>query len=240
MNGDQAAGPDRIHPSEPTPYLDVNAVLVDLLARVHAVLGEKLHGVYLFGSLVTGAFDPGRSDVDVLVVTNAPVSAEIFAALQSVHQDLADGDSPWATEVEVYYLTRAALRRADSSFGEHLKVNRGVGVLESLHPDPGWLIQSHILYTLRKCVLSRLTDRPGPADYGGDGAHRVLGETCFNSRLRIVVGALHQHIARKSWSSTTTCSSCASSRAPSRRTRRSSPPTTARMGCVSRTPSAPT
>jgi predicted nucleotidyltransferase len=129
----------------PTLYPDVNAVLAELLPRVRAALGENFVGIYLFGSLVAGDFDPSRSDVDVLVVSDTEVSDEQFAALLAVHQELAASVSPWATEVEAYYLTRAALRRDDLSFGEHLKVNRGGGVLEPLHRDPGWLVQGHIL-----------------------------------------------------------------------------------------------
>lgn len=168
MSDDQRTDQVEIGPAEPTPYPDVNAVLRDLLARLRVVLGERLHGVYLFGSLVTGAFDPGRSDVDVLVVTDAPVSSETFAALQAVHGDLAAGNSPWATEVEVYYLTRAALRRADPSFGEHLKVNRGGGILEPLHRDPGWLVQSHVLRLHGRALVGpdprTLVDPTSPGD----------------------------------------------------------------------------
>jgi predicted nucleotidyltransferase len=128
-----------------TPYPDVNAVLRDLRAGVTAALGEHLVGMYLFGSLASGDFDPRRSDVDVLIVTDGLVSTEQFDALAAIHRDLAASDSAWATEVEAYYLTRAALRRGDPSFGEHLKVNRGnAGTLEPLHPDSGWLIQGHI------------------------------------------------------------------------------------------------
>lgn len=129
----------------PSPYPDVNAVLGNLLHRVRTALGEHFRGMYLFGSLVAGDFDPRRSDVDVLVVIDDVLSAERFAALQQVHRDIAASSSPWAVEVEAYYLTEAALRRDDPSFGCHLKVNRGGGVLEPLHRDRGWLIQGHIL-----------------------------------------------------------------------------------------------
>jgi hypothetical protein len=133
-------------PTSPTPYSDVNAVLSDLLARVRDALGAHLCGMYLFGSLVAGDFDPRRSDVDVLIVIDDVLPDDRFLALQAAHRDIAAGDSPWATEVEAYYLTRAALRRDDPSFGKHLKVNRGTGgILEPLHRDRGWLIQGHIL-----------------------------------------------------------------------------------------------
>jgi hypothetical protein len=132
--------------TSPTPYPDVNAMLRDLLSRVRDALGDCSWGMYLFGSLVAGDFDPRRSDVDVLVVIDDVLPDDRFVALQAVHRDLAAGDSPWANEVEAYYLTRAALQRDDPSFGEHLKVNRGTGgVLEPLHRDSGWLIQGHLM-----------------------------------------------------------------------------------------------
>ncbi len=52
-----------------TPYPDVNAVLVLLLAGVKEVLGDLLVGLYVHGSLATGGYDPARSDIDFLVVT---------------------------------------------------------------------------------------------------------------------------------------------------------------------------
>jgi hypothetical protein len=142
---DQGASPASYDPAGPTAYPDINDVLRDLLPRIRAALGANFRGMYLVGSLVTGDFDAGRSDVDVLVVTDAVVSDGQFAALQAVHRDLAASDSPWAIEVEAYYLTRAALRPDDPSFGEHRKVNRGGGVLEPPQRDPGWLVQAHLL-----------------------------------------------------------------------------------------------
>ena len=35
----------------PTPYSEVNALLLFMLARVQEVLGEELVGFYLYGSL---------------------------------------------------------------------------------------------------------------------------------------------------------------------------------------------
>jgi predicted nucleotidyltransferase len=145
MSVNRTGASSPIDPARPTPYPDVNAVVRDLLTGVRAALGEHFRGMYLVGSLVTGDFDPRRSDVDVLVVIDANLPADRFAALQAVHRALAARDSPWAVEVEAYYLTEAALRRDDPTFGEHLKVNRGGGVLEPLHRDLGWLIQAHLL-----------------------------------------------------------------------------------------------
>ena len=50
--------------TDPTPYADINALLDRLFEGMRAVLGEKLIGLYLFGSLAVGDFDYGSSDID--------------------------------------------------------------------------------------------------------------------------------------------------------------------------------
>ncbi|MEU6393130.1 aminoglycoside adenylyltransferase domain-containing protein [Streptomyces sp. NPDC046939] len=50
----------------PVP-VSVRRLLPDLLTAVAPVVGERVVGVWLYGSAVTGAFERGVSDVDVLV-----------------------------------------------------------------------------------------------------------------------------------------------------------------------------
>ncbi len=47
----------------PTPYADVNAVLNELLTAVNSVLSEHFVGLYLYGSLASGDFNPETSDI---------------------------------------------------------------------------------------------------------------------------------------------------------------------------------
>ena len=49
--------------TDPTPYAEINTLLDRLLLRIQTILGKKLIGLYLFGSLVTGDFDHKSSDV---------------------------------------------------------------------------------------------------------------------------------------------------------------------------------
>jgi predicted nucleotidyltransferase len=51
-----------------TPYADIDQLLVKLLANLQQILDNKLIGLYLYGSLVTGDFDTNRSDIDLLAV----------------------------------------------------------------------------------------------------------------------------------------------------------------------------
>jgi predicted nucleotidyltransferase len=47
---------------------EVAAALGELKAALADIYGERLRGVYLYGSYARGDFDPESSDIDVLVV----------------------------------------------------------------------------------------------------------------------------------------------------------------------------
>lgn len=66
--------------------LSVDAYLAELVARLRAVVGDRLLGVYAIGSLALGDYRQGSSDLDVAAVTAEPPSAAtreaIVAALE--------------------------------------------------------------------------------------------------------------------------------------------------------------
>jgi hypothetical protein len=134
-----------ISASFPTSYPEVNAAVDELLAGVRTILGEHLVGMYLFGSLAIGDFDPLSSDLDILFVPADPLAAEQFAALAELHARFAAGGSPWATEIEVSYIPRAALRRYDPAHKLYARIDRGSGELEYRGHDIDWVIQRHVL-----------------------------------------------------------------------------------------------
>ena len=47
-----------------------------LQTELQRLLGQNLLGIYLHGSLALGGFQPGRSDIDVIVVTAQRVDLE--------------------------------------------------------------------------------------------------------------------------------------------------------------------
>lgn len=65
---------------------DVAGYLRELVARAGGVFGDELHGVFLMGSAAAGAYQPGRSDLDVAIVLERPVPvarrAAVVAALE--------------------------------------------------------------------------------------------------------------------------------------------------------------
>ena len=93
-----------------TPYADINSLLESLLSRMRHILQEKLVGLYLYGSLTTGDFDPESSDIDLLAATSSDVSDTEFDALRAMHLDFARDNPGWEDRVEVAYLSVTALR----------------------------------------------------------------------------------------------------------------------------------
>jgi hypothetical protein len=94
---------------QPTPYADVNALLESLRSHLQRIFQEKLVGLYLYGSLTAGDFDPGISDVDLLAVTSTDVTGAEFEALRAMHGDIDCSNPEWDDRIEVVYLSSMAL-----------------------------------------------------------------------------------------------------------------------------------
>jgi predicted nucleotidyltransferase len=127
-----------------TPYANVNAVLHDFLVSIQAILGSHLRGMYLFGSLALGDFDPHGSDIDFVVVTDADIADDLFRALHDMHARFDASLSPWAAKVEAVYIPQDALRRATQTPGQYPQVEKGRTLfLDQL--ESGWVVQCDIL-----------------------------------------------------------------------------------------------
>jgi len=134
--------------TQPTPYPEVNAILLRLLTEAQAVLGDAFVGLYLYGSLASGDFDPHRSDIDFVVVTGDAVtrdtlSDETIQQLAALHERLAASGLKWAAKLEGTYITQAALRRYNPADGPFPGINEGRFYLA--HHQSDWIIQRHIL-----------------------------------------------------------------------------------------------
>jgi hypothetical protein len=105
------ASASAINPS-PTPYADLNALLVRLAEGARQRLGEAFVGAYLTGSFALGDFDEA-SDVDFLIVTEGDVAPDVLAALQALHAELHALPASWAQRLEGSYAPAAILRHRD-------------------------------------------------------------------------------------------------------------------------------
>lgn len=76
-----------------------------LLLRWRSLLGDSMVGVYLHGSLALGCFNPARSDIDLLAVTEEAVTLPVKRLI--VEHLIAVSGKP--RPVEVSFLARAHL-----------------------------------------------------------------------------------------------------------------------------------
>src|SRR5687768_5635366 len=86
-----------------TGYEAVDQVLHWFLAQVQDLLGGELVGMYLYGSLALGDFDPAHSDIDFVVVTEAELAPASIPTLRDIHARFEQSASPWSRRIEAVY-----------------------------------------------------------------------------------------------------------------------------------------
>jgi predicted nucleotidyltransferase len=77
-------------------------VLERLAAELPDLLGPNLVGLYVYGSLAFGCYNPARSDIDVLAVTRRRIAHETRGPLANLLSGLH-------TKIEISFLSRADL-----------------------------------------------------------------------------------------------------------------------------------
>lgn len=91
-------------------YPEIEKLLDRLLHQMQRILGENLTGLYLYGSLVAGDFDPEISDIDLLAVTSLDTGDQELEQLRGMHNALVLENPEWEDRIEVQYITADALR----------------------------------------------------------------------------------------------------------------------------------
>lgn len=111
---------------------------------MRATLGENLVGLYLYGSLVTGDFDPATSDIDLLAVTRSALTEREIASLDKMHADFARQHGDWDGRIEVAYLSVDALKTYRTHASEIAVISPG----EPFHTKEAgidWLINWYVV-----------------------------------------------------------------------------------------------
>jgi hypothetical protein len=93
----------------PTPYAELNVLLVELVDRARAILDDNFVGANLQGSFAVGDADV-NSDCDFLVVTDRPLTAGQEAALRALHDEIPTRAGFWTQHLEGSYPVAGELR----------------------------------------------------------------------------------------------------------------------------------
>lgn len=115
-----------------TQYTEVDKVLQSFLDNIRRIYRERLVGVYLYGSLVSGDFDLDSSDIDLMIVTSFRITAKDLAVLRRMHDSLARDNPDWDNRIDVVYLSAKAIKEFRTekgpvviSSGEPLHIREG-------------------------------------------------------------------------------------------------------------------
>jgi aminoglycoside adenylyltransferase-like protein/nucleotidyltransferase-like protein len=106
---------------QPTP----ESVLETLVSGTRAVLGGDLVGIYLYGSAVSGGFDPGVSDLDLVAVTSAEVEEVDLAGLEQMQLDIVGRNPEWSDRLEIVYIGWTTLQSFRTSVGSLAVISPG-------------------------------------------------------------------------------------------------------------------
>jgi predicted nucleotidyltransferase len=87
----------------------VDELLDALVSGIQSALGDDLVGIYLYGSYVSGGFEPGVSDLDLVAVTARDADQLDLDGLERVHDAFVRLNPDWTDRLEVVYIGRAAL-----------------------------------------------------------------------------------------------------------------------------------
>lgn len=108
-----------------TYMLDIKKFLDLLLIEIQKVLGSKLKGLYLYGSLVWGDFDYGVSDIDLAAVTSNDLADADFSALKAMHDEFARTHPKWDNGIEVQYVSMSALKTFRTQYSKMAVISPG-------------------------------------------------------------------------------------------------------------------
>jgi hypothetical protein len=96
--------------SDPTPYPAINTVLTEWADGLKRLLGKKIVGLYLSGSLSYGDFVPDRSDIDLQAVVRNPLTEDELQSVEQLHRQIEGRCPQWAGRIECSYVPLELMR----------------------------------------------------------------------------------------------------------------------------------
>jgi predicted nucleotidyltransferase len=143
--------PDHL-PSGVRTFLEV------FLTNVVETLKDSIEGIVLFGSLVAGDFDPGTSDLDLLVAVSADLDDAAVESLRRMHDQLVWAHPEWEDRVDVTYVSAVALETFKERDSPLVVISPGEPINRT-RTDPGWVMNWHVAREVGVALLG-----PSPRD----------------------------------------------------------------------------
>ena len=93
-----------------TPYPVINTVLTEWADGLKCLLGNKIVGLYLSGSLAYGDFVSERSDSDLEAVVRSPLTKDELRLVEQLHRQIEGRCPQWADRIECSYVPLELMR----------------------------------------------------------------------------------------------------------------------------------
>lgn len=121
-------------------------LLDDVLAKARIIFGEEFVGMYGYGSLAMGDFDPASSDLDIIVAVAREVREETGQELQRLYAEMLRSNHPWMRRLEAAFVPVALLRsHLTATPMRHVIMNTGISTFgvgtDVLEWD--WILNRH-------------------------------------------------------------------------------------------------
>lgn len=128
-----------------TPYQDINEVLLHISNGIKDILGKNLIGLYLFGSLTYGDFNPDSSDIDLVTIINKPLNHNELELIKQLHKQVAERYQKWRDRLECSYTAIDMLKSILPPTEPRPYYGGGIFYDEAPYGNE-WIINNYLLY----------------------------------------------------------------------------------------------
>lgn len=132
------------YPMLQTEYPEVDSLVNELSGGIKSVFGNELMGMYVFGSLVTGDFEPERSDVDILAIVKHDITPQQLDSLHGMHAQFVDQHPSWRERIEVDYVPIDGMRDFKTKASRIARIAPG-DPLDFQTMDINWLMDWYMV-----------------------------------------------------------------------------------------------
>lgn len=136
---------DNVNKMKFTQDLQINEVLSYLLNGIREILNENLIGLYLFGSLTYGDFNPESSDIDLVAIVAKPIHQNELVRIKQLHQQAGERFEKWGNRLECSYTPLTLLDNILPPKEPRPYYGSGFFYDEATYGNE-WIINNYLLY----------------------------------------------------------------------------------------------
>jgi len=100
---------------------EIKSIIIKFRQQLDLILGDKLYGLYLYGSTARGEFEPAASDIDSIVVLKEPLIEEQIDKLKNLHEILGN-KYKYGKKLDVMYLQYSDIGKRNNEIEKYTYV----------------------------------------------------------------------------------------------------------------------